>query len=84
MLLTTRSIIFPEGDSQEIEHRLAINQLVDLNGNPLALPVKTVRVIAYRVRRISTVAHRNGELVGYHLELVGREELEELVGGIKC
>jgi hypothetical protein len=77
MRLTTREIIFPEGDRQEIEHPLAVNQLVDLNGFPLQLPLASTRQIAYRVRRMSTACERNGEVVSYHLELVGRPELEE-------
>jgi len=77
MRLTTREIVFPEGDRQEIPHRLSVNQLVDLNGYPLPAPLPTSRMIVYRVRRISTDSGRNGETVSYHLELVGREELEE-------
>lgn len=75
MRLTTREIVFPEGDRQEIEHALSVNQLVDLNGYPLKLA--TTRQIAYRVRRMSTSCERNGDVVSYHLELVGRQELEE-------
>jgi hypothetical protein len=77
MRLTTREIVFPEGDRQEIAHALAVNQLVDLNGFPLPLPLTTTRQIAYRVRRMSTASDRNGEVVSYYLELAGREELEE-------
>jgi hypothetical protein len=77
MRLTTREIVFPEGDRQEIAHALAVNQLVDFNGCPLPLPLATTRQIAYRVRRVSTASDRNGEVVSYYLELAGREELEE-------
>ncbi len=75
MRLTTREIVFPEGDRQEIPHELAVNQLVDLNGYPLDLAI--TRQIAYRVQRKSTSSERNGEVVSYYLELVGRPELEE-------
>jgi hypothetical protein len=77
MRLTTREIVFPEGDRQEIPHALAVNQLVDLNGFPLELPLATTRRIAYRVRLMSTSSERNGEVVSYYLELVGRPELED-------
>jgi hypothetical protein len=77
MRLTTREIVFPEGDRQEVPHSLSVNQLVDLNGFPLELPLATARQIAYRVRRVSTAVERNGDLVSYYLELVGRPELEE-------
>ena len=77
MRLTTREIVFPEGDRQEIPHALAVNQLVDLNGFPLPLPLATARQIAYRVHGLRTSSDRNGEIVSYYLELVGRPELEE-------
>jgi len=35
MFMKSNFIIYPEGDVQEIEHSLSINELVDLNGNPL-------------------------------------------------
>jgi hypothetical protein len=77
MRLTTREIVFPEGDRQEIPHALGVNQLVDLNGFPLEMPPATTRQIVYRVRRMSTASERNGDVVSYYLELVGRPELEE-------
>jgi hypothetical protein len=69
-------IIYPEGDSREIEHELRVNQLVDLNGNPLALPLSTAKMIVYRVWKVSTQAERHAEQVSCHLELVTRPELE--------
>jgi len=69
MRLMSREIVFPEGDSQEIPHPLAVNQLVDLNGYPLELPLRR-RQIVYRVRKITTSSHRNGEVVSYYLEQV--------------
>ncbi len=77
MRLTTREIVFPEGDRQEIPHALSVNQLVDLNGFPLEMPLAITRQIAYRVLRQSTSCERNGDVVSYFLELVGRPELEE-------
>jgi hypothetical protein len=46
-----------------------INQLVDLNGYPLELPLAR-RQIVYRVRKATTGSHRNGEVVSYYLEQV--------------
>ena len=60
----------------EIEHELRVNQLVDLNGNPLPLPLPSARMIVYRVWKVSTQAERNTEELFYHLELVTRPELE--------
>jgi hypothetical protein len=73
-------IMYPEGDSLEIEHGLRVTQLVDLNGNPLALPLPTSKMIVYRVWKISTFVEKGSEETRYHLELVGRPELEGLVG----
>jgi len=75
-VVRTFTIEYPEGDAREIEHQLRVNQLVDLNGNPLPLPLASPRIIAYRVWKISTEAGRNTEDVVYHLELVTRPELE--------
>ncbi len=79
MHLLTRLIVYPEGEEQEIEHGLSINQLVDLNGRPLPLPLPTTRLIVYRVYRISTQNLKGEDITRYYLELVRRDELEELV-----
>ena len=77
MTLYSSWLIYPEGgESQEITHRLRIGQLVDLNGNPLPRP--TARMIVYRVFRISTQTERGEEKTLYHLELMRRDELEQL------
>jgi hypothetical protein len=68
-------VVYPEGDIQEIPHRLRINQLVDLNGYPIPPPEPEARMIVYRVFRISTQATRGEETVSYHLELVRRDEM---------
>jgi hypothetical protein len=72
----TITIVYPEGDSLEIGHDLRVNQLVDLNGNPLPLPLPSARMIVYRVWKVATRAERHSEDVFYHLELVTRPELE--------
>ena len=75
-MVRTITIVYPEGDSREIEHDLRVNQLVDLNGNPLPLPLPSARMIVYRVWKVSTQAERHEEDIFYHLELVRRPELE--------
>jgi hypothetical protein len=79
MHLTTRQIIYPEGDSQEIEHTLSINQLVDINGFPLAPPLPSTRMIVYRVFRIATESLKGEDIIRYYLEQLWRDEMEELV-----
>jgi hypothetical protein len=73
--LLSRIVVFPDGDTQEIEHDLSVNQLVDVNGVPLELPLPTARMIAYRVFRKGTSVERHEETVRYHLELVPAAEL---------
>jgi hypothetical protein len=72
---TSYQVVYPEGDAQEIRHRLRINQLVDLNGNPLPEPLPTALMIVYRVFRMSTDESIGEETVSYHLMLVRRDEL---------
>ena len=79
MHLTTRQIVYPEGDSREIEHSLSINQLVDINGYPLMPPLPTTKMIVYRVFRIATENLKGEDITRYHLEQLWRDELEEYV-----
>jgi hypothetical protein len=76
VIRTSWQVVYPEGDVQEIPHRLRLNQLVDLNGHPLPLPLPTTRMIVFRVYRMSTETGRGEEIVSYHLELMRRDELE--------
>jgi len=73
-------IIFPEGDSQEISRRLSINQMVDINGNPVSLPLRSNRELVYRVYKISTENTRNETITNFHLEQVSIDELKYYIG----
>jgi hypothetical protein len=73
-----KKIIYPEGEDQEITHTLRINQLVDLNGYPVQLPLPTDKMIVYRVTKISTKSYRNEDVQEFYLELVCRNELTGL------
>lgn len=55
-----------------------MNQLVDLNGNPLGPAQIHARMIVYRVYKISTRSLRGEDITHYHLELVWRDELESI------
>jgi len=70
-------IVFPEGDVQEIKRRLSINAVVDINGNNLALPLPTNKMIAFRVMRIKTDENKGGNETYHFLELLSAEELLE-------
>ncbi|MEW5815231.1 MAG: hypothetical protein AB1798_07540 [Spirochaetota bacterium] len=76
MTIYSKRIIYPEGDYQEIPHALFINQMVDLNGYPIQLPLRTSKMIVYRVFKITTKLLPGEELRQYHLELVTRDELK--------
>jgi hypothetical protein len=70
-------IVFPEGDVQEISGRLPFNTIVDMNGNPLSLPLPTNRMIAFRVSHIKTDENKGGNETYHFLELLSAEELLE-------
>ena len=77
MFISEYFIVYPEGDSQEIRARLSINQLVDLNGNPLDLPLPTSRMIVFRVTKVRTNEYKGGSETYHYLEQVSASELLE-------
>ena len=80
MFISEYFIVFPEGDTQEINGRLFLNQLVDVNGNPLDLPLPTNRMVVFRVEKIRTNDHKGGSETYHHLEQLSARELMEFVG----
>lgn len=79
MRFKVNNIVFPDGDIQEIPHRLSFNQMVDVNGYPMQLPLKTVKTLAYRVYKITSESNINEDISYYHLEQMLPEELAEYV-----
>lgn len=79
MTVYSHYIVYPDGDMQEAMQPLTINQLVDINGGPLALPLPTVRMIVYRVYKITRSETKGETTTRYHLELVRRDEMLEHV-----
>ena len=77
MFMTEFFIVYPEGDTQEIRGRLSLNQLVDANGNPLELPLRTNRMLAFRVDKIKTNDYKGGSETYHYLEQVSARELLE-------
>jgi hypothetical protein len=75
MTLDEYYIIYPEGESQELESPLRIDELVDLNGRPFSLPLPSPRVIAYRVVKIRHTEERGVHAVFHYVELVPAREL---------
>jgi hypothetical protein len=76
MIFQEYRLIFPEGDEQEVTRRLDINQMIDINGVPVVLPLKSFRELVYRVYKISTTNTRNEVITNYHLEQVSIDELK--------
>ena len=79
MFITEYFIVYPEGDTQEINGRLMLNQLVDVNGNPLDLPLSTNRMIVFRVAKIRTNDYKGGSETYHYLDQVSARELMEYV-----
>ena len=79
MFMTEYFIVYPEGDTQEIHGRLTLNQLVDVNGNPLDLPLPTNRMVVFRVEKIRTNDYKGGSETYFYLEQVSARELLEYV-----
>ena len=78
MTVYTSLLQYPEGDSIEIDHRLSIGQIVDLNGNPLSLPLRSSRMIVYRVSRIRRTEKTGEVTIRYDLERFTEPELNSL------
>jgi hypothetical protein len=72
-------IVYPEGDTQEVQGRLRLNEVVDVNGNPLPLPLPTNKMIAFKVARVSSRDYKGGTETYHYLELVSADELLEYV-----
>jgi hypothetical protein len=75
MFMNEYFVVFPEGDVQEIPSRLSLNDLVDVNGRPLELPLPTTRMIVFRVSRIKTDENKGGNETYHFLELMSADEL---------
>ena len=78
MTWDTRVIIYPEGDHIEINHDLRIDELVDINGIPVKLPLQTAKSIIYRVYKKSTSDTNNGPIIKYYLEQLSLSENQSL------
>jgi len=79
MFITEYFIVYPEGDTQEIQGRLGLNQLVDVNGNPLNIPLPTNKMVVFEVSKISTDEYKGGKAIYHYLEQVSARELMEYV-----
>lgn len=79
MIFDVLKIVYPEGDTQEVRAPLKINQIVDLNGNVLRLPLPSSKMIVYKVYKISRKQTRNEYITYYYLDQIPSYELESYV-----
>ncbi len=77
MFISEFFLVFPEGDTQEIEGRLPFNAIVDMNGNVLYPPLPTNKMIAFRVTGIKTDEKKGSSTTYHFLDLLSAEELLE-------
>lgn len=77
MTLYEYHIVFPEGETQEIHHPLAVSDVVDINGNPLELPLPTNRMLAYHVCKKRMAENTGLVVTWYFLEQLNATELLE-------
>jgi hypothetical protein len=75
MTLNEFYIVYPDGGTQELDAGLRIDELVDLNGRPLSLPLKNPRIIAYRVVKIRQTEEKGTISIFHYVELVSIREL---------
>ena len=78
MYSMVKILVYPNGDRQETNNKLSINNYVNINGYPLYFPLSTTKMIVYRVFKITRDNDRREEREYYHLELISRPELERL------
>jgi hypothetical protein len=75
MFMNEYFVVFPEGDVQEVPGRLSLNEMVDINGQILPLPLPSSRTIAFRVARIKINENKGGNETFHFLELLSAQEL---------
>ncbi|MFO7731105.1 MAG: hypothetical protein R6V86_10095 [Spirochaetia bacterium] len=78
MFIESNFLVYPEGETQEIDFKLQFNQIVDINGRPLSLPLASPKMIVYKVVKIQNREMRGETAHYYHLELVRGNELFSL------
>lgn len=75
MTLYEYYIMYPEGETAEIGGALPAGALLDINGNPIGLPLSTNKMIVYQIAAKRTSVERGIERTIYMLEQLNAEEL---------
>ncbi|HKL86019.1 MAG TPA: hypothetical protein VJ861_06780 [Treponemataceae bacterium] len=76
MILYEFHIVYPEGESREIKNCLNLSDILDINGNPLELPLPTNRMIAYQISKKRTIENKGIVTTVYYLEQLNSDELQ--------
>ena len=75
MTIEESYIVYPDGDRQEIDRPLRMNQVVDMNGRPLHISWPPPRVVAYRIFKVSTREERGYLQRLHYAELMDMNQL---------
>ncbi|WP_024465181.1 hypothetical protein [Treponema pedis] len=75
MTLYEYYIVFPDGEKQEINRSIPAGYLIDINGNPISVPLPTNKMIAYQVAGKRTLQECGIIRTFYILEQLTAEEL---------
>lgn len=76
MTLYEFHIVYPEGESREVKNGLNLSDILDINGNPLELPLPTNRMIAYQISKKRTIENKGIVTTVYYLEQLNSDELQ--------
>ena len=76
MVLEENYLVHPDGERQEIENSLQMNQVVDMNGRPLRIAPPAPRIIAYRIFRVTTRDETGFRRRYHYAELMNMEQIE--------
>ncbi|HON88514.1 MAG TPA: hypothetical protein PK746_03445, partial [Spirochaetales bacterium] len=82
MTVYEQYLVFPDGDTQEIEHSLSIDAIVDVNGIPLSANTIAQTNLMYRVYKIQKQEKTGSCTTFYYLEQLSIYDVTALRHGI--
>lgn len=78
MTIYEQYLVFPDGDTQEIEHSLTIDTIVDVNGIPLSAHSIQATNLMYRVYKIQKQEKTGSCTTFYYVEQLSIYEVTAL------
>lgn len=82
MTIYEQYLVFPDGDTQAIEHTLSIDAIVDVNGIPLSTNSIEYTNLMYRVYKIQKQEKTGACTTFYYLEQLSIYEVTAIRRGI--